>query len=85
MKGKVCGVFCEFTLDKGHFITEQTENFNINITLMGNHTLYTVGNWSLRINFQRVRNHAFLFVNWKTGKHRFGFACKYRRRTDDSM
>ena len=21
MKGKVCGDFCEFTLDKGHFIT----------------------------------------------------------------
>ena len=37
----------------------------INITLMENHTLYTVGNWSLRINFQRARNHAFPFVNWK--------------------
>ena len=22
MKGKVCGDFCEFTLDKGHFITD---------------------------------------------------------------
>ena len=22
MKGKVCGDFCEFTLDKGHFITK---------------------------------------------------------------
>ena len=45
--------------------TEQMENININITLMGNHTLYTVGNWSLRINFQRARNHAFPFVNWR--------------------
>lgn len=24
MKGKVCGDFCEFTLDKGHFITGET-------------------------------------------------------------
>ena len=33
--------------------------------VMENHILYTVGNWSLRINFQRARNHAFPFVNWK--------------------
>lgn len=31
----------------------------------GNHTLYTVGNWSLRTNFQRARSHASPFVNWK--------------------
>ena len=30
-----------------------------------NHILYTVGNWSLRINFQRAKSHAFPFVNWK--------------------
>ena len=41
------------------------ENININIILMENHTLYTVGNWSLRTNFQRARSHASLFVNWK--------------------
>ena len=30
MKGKVCGDFCEFTLDKGHFITgEKMKNANI--------------------------------------------------------
>ena len=44
---------------------EQTENININITLMENHILYTVGNWSLRINFQRAKSHAFPFVSWK--------------------
>ena len=44
---------------------EQTENININIILMENHILYTVGNWSLRINFQRVKSHAFPFVSWK--------------------
>ena len=41
------------------------ENININITLMENHILYTVGNWSLRINFHRARSHASPFVNWK--------------------
>ena len=40
-------------------------NININITLMENHILYTVGNWSLRTNFQRARSHASPFVNWK--------------------
>ena len=29
------------------------------------HILYTVGNWSLRINSQRARNHAFPFESWK--------------------
>ena len=41
------------------------ENININIILMENHILYTVGNWSLRTNFQRARSHASPFVNWK--------------------
>lgn len=40
-------------------------NININIILMENHILYTVGNWSLRTNFQRARSHASPFVNWK--------------------
>ena len=39
--------------------------YQYNIILMENHILYTVGNWSLRTNFQRARNHAFPFVNWK--------------------
>ena len=41
------------------------ENININIILMENHILYTVGNWSLRTNFQRAKSHAFPFVSWK--------------------
>ena len=28
MKGKVCGDFCEFTLDKGHFITGELVNID---------------------------------------------------------
>ena len=41
------------------------ENININIILMENHILSIVGNWSLRINSQRARNHAFPFESWK--------------------
>ena len=41
------------------------ENININIILMENHILSIVGNWSLRINYQRARNHAFPFESWK--------------------
>ena len=37
----------------------------INITLMENHTLYTVGNWSLRTNFQRAKSHVCRLGNWK--------------------
>lgn len=31
------------------------------------------------------KSHAFPFVSWKTGKHRFGFDCKYRGWTDDGL
>lgn len=48
----------------------------------GNHILSIVGNWNLRTNFQKARNHAFPFESWKT---RFGYACKYRGRTDDCL
>ena len=41
------------------------ENININIILMENHILSIVGNWSLRINYQRARNQAFPFESWK--------------------
>ena len=27
--------------------------------------LYTVGNWSLRINFQRAKSHVYRLGNWK--------------------
>lgn len=37
-----------------------------NIMLMENHTLCTVGGWSLRINFRPERNRAFHFENWKS-------------------
>lgn len=37
MKGKVCGDFCEFTLDKGHFITgEMFSEENITCKRPGN-------------------------------------------------
>ena len=29
------------------------------------YSMASVGNWSLRINFQRVKSHAFPFVSWK--------------------
>lgn len=46
-------------------VKQMVTNGKASIVLMENHILYTVGNWSLRINFQRARNHAFPFVNWK--------------------
>ena len=40
-------------------------HYKINIILMENHILYTVGNWSLRTIFQKAKSHAFPFVIWK--------------------
>ena len=42
------------------------EKYQYNIILMENYALYTAENWSLRIIYQRARNHAFLFVSWKS-------------------
>ena len=39
--------------------------YQYNITLMENHTLYTVGNWNLRTNFQRAKSHVCRLGNWK--------------------
>ena len=39
MKGKVCGDFCEFTLDKGHFITGDREGDTDPDTCTGGHTI----------------------------------------------
>ena len=42
-----------------------TATIEVDTILMENHILSIVGNWSLRTNFQRARNHASPFVNWK--------------------
>lgn len=34
MKGKVCGDFCEFTLDKGHFITGDGKTGNESVEII---------------------------------------------------
>ena len=46
MKGKVCGDFCEFTLDKGYFITVRNMHMEdkeiINLYLSRNESAITV-------------------------------------------
>ena len=65
---------------------EQMENISINIILMENHILYTVGNWKPTDKLPKgKKNMSFSQGVRKAGKHRFRFACEYRRRTDDSL
>ena len=42
------------------------ENININIILMENHILCTVGDWNQRTNCQRAKSHACHSENWRS-------------------
>ena len=54
MKGKVCGDFCEFTLDKGHFITGEDMSNMVPIAVIDSGISLEVMN-DMKCNIQRYK------------------------------